>query len=262
MKAAEGTSAAFFVRNCIDDRMGGMIMKKLLKFLSGEFSGWKLWEVFYLVSCTAAIAGISFYLGDTLLGIASAITGTLYTLLAGKGKISCYFFGIFNSASYGYIAFEQKLYGDAALNWCWYLPMMFAGIVFWRKKMDQEQCVIKNYLPGVQRIILTLSCICGIAAMAAVLAYFGDKQPVIDASTTVLSIAAMYLTVRRCVEQWLLWILVNGISVFMWLRVYLAEGNSIATLLWWMIMLITGIIFLIQWQRDLKNQLISRKSGA
>mgnify|MGYP003306096511 CR=1 FL=1 len=136
------------------------------------------------------------------------------------------------------------------LNWGWYLPMMFTGIIFWRKKMDQEQCVIKNYLPGVQRIILTLSCICGIAAMAAVLAYFGDKQPVIDASTTVLSIAAMYLTVRRCVEQWLLWILVNGISVFMWLRVYLAEGNSIATLLWWMIMLITGIIFLVDFQNS------------
>ena len=183
-------------------------------------------------------------------------------LLAGKGKISCYFFGVFNSASYGYIAFEQKLYGDTLLNCCWYLPMMFAGIFFWRRQMDDEQCVIKNKLDLRGRIICAAVCAVSIMILAAGLFLAGGSQPVIDASTTVFSVAAMILTVKRCMEQWLLWILVNSISVGMWLRVYLNSGNSVATLLWWLIMLITGIIFYIRWQRDVSCAQSSRKSGA
>ena len=81
----------------------------------------------------------------------------------------------------------------------------------------------------------------------------GDRQPLVDSVTTILSVIAMILTVKRCVEQWLMWILVNAISVVMWLRVYLENGNSAATLLWWLIMLITGIIFFIQWSKDIRS---------
>ena len=228
-----------------------------------EFAGWQLWEVVYVTVCVAAIAVISVITGGTALGIASAVTGTLYTMLAGKGKISCYFFGIFNSASYGYIAYTQKLYGDAMLNICWYLPMMLAGIVCWRRRMDGKECVIKSSLGFRGRAVLLLSCIAGIVGYAIFLHYMRDAQPVVDSATTVLSVAAMILTVKRCVEQWLLWIAVNALSVWMWLRVYLADGNSIAILLWWLIMLITGIIFFIRWTMDLKSsQIISKKSGA
>jgi len=111
--------------------------------------------------------------------------------------------------------------------------------------------------------VLLLSCIAGIVGYAVFLHYMQDAQPVVDSATTVLSVAAMILTVKRCVEQWLLWIAVNALSVWMWLRVYLADGNSIAILLWWLIMLITGIIFFIRWTMDLKSsQIISKKSGA
>ena len=39
-------------------------------------------------------------------GIAAAVTGVLYSLWAGKGKLSCYFFGIFNSFAYGLISYQ------------------------------------------------------------------------------------------------------------------------------------------------------------
>ena len=98
---------------------------KILSLVSREFSGWRLWEAVYILFCTVAITVISVVLGGDVLGIASAITGTLYTMLAGKGKISCYFFGIFNSAAYGYIAFTQRLYGDAMLK---DIPMKRFGV--------------------------------------------------------------------------------------------------------------------------------------
>lgn len=231
-----------------------MIMwKKAVDFLRGEAADWRCWEIVYALFCTAAIAVISLVLGDNFLGIASAITGTLYTLLAGKGKISCYFFGIFNSAAYGYISFSQRLYGDAMLNWGCYLPMMFIGIIFWRNRRDDNSCVIKNRLSLKARLFTLLTSAAAVAVYGWILYRSGDSQPVVDAVTTVFSVAAMILTVRRCVEQWLLWIVVNAVSVVMWFRVWLNGGNSVATLLWWLIMLITGVIFFIQWHLSMQK---------
>ena len=70
------------------------------KFLKQELTGWHAWEVIYLLSVVTSIGVIAGYLGDTALGIASAVTGTLYTMLAGKGKVSCYIFGIFNTIAF------------------------------------------------------------------------------------------------------------------------------------------------------------------
>ena len=81
----------------------------------------------------------------------------------------------------------------------------------------------------------------------------GGRTPGLDSLTTVLSIAAMVMTVKRCVEQWILWIIVNACSVIMWLNVFLQEGGVIATLLMWCIALANGIIFYIQWTKEDKK---------
>ena len=224
-------------------------MNKVTAFLKGELDGWKLWEIIYIISCTAAICWISISLGDTLPGICSAVAGTLYTMLAGKGKVSCYFFGIINTILYGYIARQNRIFGDMMLNWFIYLPMMFAGIYLWIRRLDQENIVIKEQLSLSGRIAVVLICAVAIAGYAVVLKKMEDAQPVIDSTTTVLSVMAMVLTLKRCIEQWLLWTAVNLLSTVMWLRVWLASGggSSVATLLWWLIMLISGIIFFIQW---------------
>lgn len=217
------------------------------RYLKENFTGWRAWELCYAAVCTAAIAGISCCLGDTFTGIVSAVSGTLYTLFAGKGKTVCYVFGIVNTVLYGYIAKSYTLYGDMMLNWLVYLPMMFTGMVLWERKLDENGSVVKTALSWCGRAVLLVSAAAGIAGYAYILHKMGDAQPVTDAATTVLSVAAMIMTLKRCIEQWVLWTLVNGLSVFMWFRVWFAGNNSVATLLWWIIMLVTGMIFFVQW---------------
>ena len=227
-------------------------MNKIIHRTLQELSGWQPWEMIYIFCCTAAIGAISAYLGDNLIGIISAITGTLYTMFAGKGKISCYFFGIINTVTYGYIAYTQKIYGDMMLNLAIYLPMMFAGIILWKRRLDEDCSVIKASLSGIQRLCLLLINIIAILLYAVVLYKLGAVQPLVDSTTTVLSITAMILTLKRCIEQWILWTAVNILSVIMWCRVFFSTGGtSAATLIWWMIMLISGIIFYLQWRVSL-----------
>jgi nicotinamide riboside transporter PnuC len=59
----------------------------------------------------------------------------------------------------------------------------------------------------------------------------------------------MILTVRRAIEQWILWIAVDAIEVFMWYKTYSEEGSLISILLMWLLFLANGIYLLSLWIR-------------
>lgn len=229
-------------------------MKKIKKFIEGELTGWKTPEILWLLFCCISVIVLSQIMGDNIIGIISALTGVLYTVIAGKGKMSCYFFGVINTLLYGLISFKLKLYGEVMLNWGWYLPMMFAGFFCWKRKTGAQQIVRKTALTVKGRIIAALLSAAGIGAYAVILALMNGRSPVLDSTTTVLSVTAMILTVKRCIEQWLIWTAVNVISIIMWLRVYFDCGNSAASLLMWCIALANGIIFFITWFRDMEPE--------
>jgi nicotinamide mononucleotide transporter len=54
-------------------------------------------------------------------------------------------------------------------------------------------------------------------------------------------------------EQWLMWIAVNLIEVFMWWKVWTIDGNSISILLMWLVFLFNGIFFFIRWKKDTRK---------
>jgi nicotinamide mononucleotide transporter len=55
----------------------------------------------------------------------SAVTGILCVVLAAKGKISNWAYGIVNSVLYGYLAYRSGYYGDAIINIIYFLPTQF-----------------------------------------------------------------------------------------------------------------------------------------
>ena len=231
-----------------------MKMLNIPQFITGELTGWKKPEIIWLVFCCLSVIALSKIMGDDLTGVVSALTGVLYTVIAGKGKVSCYLFGIINTILYGWISFKLRLYGEVMLNWGWYLPMMFAGFVSWNRTTGEKRIVRKTVLSLRGRVIACASSLAGIAAYAVVLHFLNGRAPVLDSITTVLSVTAMVLTVKRCIEQWLIWTIVNIISIIMWLKVYLESGNSAASLLMWCIALANGIIFFITWSRELEPE--------
>lgn len=221
-------------------------------FGKNELRNWHVGEIFLMSAVLVAIVGITVVTGgDTVLGIVSAVTGIMYTLLAGKGKSSCYLFGVVNSFLYGLISMQSRIYGDMLLNWGYYLPMQFVGIYFWMKNYNPEKGEVrKRFLSWRARGIFLFSILIVWCAVAWGLGLFNARAPWLDSATTVLSISAMILSVMRCFEQWVCWTLVNTISIFMWYQVYKESGNSMATLLMWGIFLLCGLYFAFCWYKD------------
>ena len=72
-------------------------MLSLKEFIRYELKGWKRVEIIGLLLVFFIISFVSFLNQDSLIAFIYAICGILYTIIAGKGKVSCYFFGIISS---------------------------------------------------------------------------------------------------------------------------------------------------------------------
>lgn len=229
-------------------------MKMNSSILKNEISGWKKWEIGWLMGACLIIVILSIYWQDTLMGIISATTGTACVICTGKGKLSAYLFGLINSVLYAIIAYQATLYGETMLNAVYYVPMQFIGFFTWSKHMnDETNEVIKKNMKWSGRFILIASITAGTIGYGFILKAMGDAMPFIDAFTTVTSAVAMIISVKMFAEQWWIWVVVDVFTVYMWFISFIHGKENIATLVMWMVYLINAVIMLIKWEKEARS---------
>ncbi len=194
-----------------------------------------------------------------IIGSLAGIAGVLCVVLVAKGSIWNYLFGIVNVSLYAYISYKAALYGDAALNALYYVPMQFIGWWQWRKRgaalssdeaSDEGVQVKARRFTWRQRVILALGCAAAVVAGGFILRHFGDPQPFKDSTTTVLSIVAQALMALAFMEQWALWIITNVVSVVMWcICVSRGEAHAAVMVIMWVFYLLNSINGLRVWLR-------------
>ena len=184
-------------------------------------------------------------------GSIASIAGLLCVVLVAKGSIWNYLFGVINVSMYAYISYKASLYGDAALNALYYVPMQFIGWWQWRKRgaaMTASEAggqgvqVKARRFSWHQRMLLALGCAAAVVVCGYVLRHFGDPQPFKDSATTVLSIVAQALMALAFMEQWILWIITNIISVAMWcICVARGEAHAAVMVIMWVFYLLNSL---------------------
>ena len=194
-----------------------------------------------------------------IIGSLAGIAGVLCVVLVAKGSIWNYLFGIVNVSLYAYISYKAALYGDAALNALYYVPMQFIGWWQWRKRgaalssdeaSDEGVQVKARRFTWRQRVFLALGCAAAVVAGGFILRHFGDPQPFKDSTTTVLSIVAQALMALAFMEQWALWIITNVVSVVMWcICVSRGEAHAAVMVIMWVFYLLNSINGLRVWLR-------------
>ncbi len=227
-------------------------MDRVSEFLKKELQGFKSTEITGLLIVVGAILFNYIMLHDSKIAVVSAICGILYTVIAGKGKISCYIFGLTGSGFYAYLSFINNLWGNCLLYLCYYIPMQILGILNWKNHLKKETNEI--YKTGVNkkdRGKLVLVSIMLSALGFWILKLTGDSHPLADGISTSLSLVGMYLTVKRCIEQWVVWTIVNLITVIMWFKVVSTGMRAYSTILMWSVYLVLGIYFYVCWKKEL-----------
>lgn len=233
---------------------GRFVVRKVRTWLQNEISGWKKWEVAWLITACAIIVALSIYWQDTWMGILSATTGAACVICTGKGKLSAYVFGLVNSVLYAIISYQAALYGETMLNALYYVPMQFVGFYTWSRHMNTETNeVIKKNMKWTGRLMMTAFILAGTIGYGLLLRAMGDAMPFVDAFTTVTSVAAMLISVKMFAEQWWIWVVVDIVSVYMWFQSFLQGQEYIATLIMWLVYLVNAVIMLVKWEREAKR---------
>lgn len=232
-------------------------MDAIKKFVKSELSGWKPFDVIWLVFATAVILGLSIYWKDSPVSLWAAVTGVCCVILTGKGKRSSFIFGLVNTILYAIVALWAKYYGEVMLNLIYYLPMNFVGFIAWKKYMNDETGeVIKERLSLSKSIVVYAITAVSIVIYGYILKRMGGNLPYVDSMSTVVSVVAQVLSIKRLTEQWVLWIVVDIVTVFMWAVDFMKGGESISTLAMWSIYLINAFIMFIRWYKEAKKNAV------
>lgn len=231
-----------------------------------------LYDWFLIVGVIASNLIYSLLSGSLdIVGSVASVAGVLCVVLVAKGSIWNYLFGIVNVSLYAYISYKAALYGDAALNAFYYVPMQFIGWWQWRRRgaaVSEAEAAGKGVQVRArrfswrQRAVLAAGCLAAVVAGGFLLRYFGDPQPFKDSTTTVLSIVAQALMALAFMEQWVLWIITNIVSVVMWtICVIRGEAHAAVMVIMWSFYLLNSINGFRVWLR-LSGQPSEDGSGA
>lgn len=223
------------------------------------FGEWSLFEKVWLLLFTSVNVYLFLAWDDTVTGLIASLTGMLCVVLVAKGKISNYAFGLVNVSLYAYLAYQQGLMGEFQLNAFFYIPMQFIGFYLWHRASRTEvagaaKMVKVKVFSWKEWIITFIVSVFGILTYGAYLEANGGTQAYLDATTTVLSIVAQVLMVQRFAEQWLVWIVINVLSIILWTKAYMLTGNDITIMVMWSAYLVNSVYGYINWLKMSKEE--------
>ena len=188
--------------------------------LKEEFlSGWKPFEVAWVVIFLAAQIIAYVLMPDSPLGMISGIAGILCVVFVSKGKISNYFFGLIFAYTYFYVSWGSNFLGEMNTALYVYIPSQFIGYFMWKQNMQNDngsESVVAKALTPKGWVILLVSVAIGTLFFVQALKAAGGSSTGLDGLTTIITVAAQLLMILRYREQWLLWIVLNVLSIWLW----------------------------------------------
>jgi len=154
------------------------------------------------------------YIQKNWIEIVGAILSLIYLYLSINQKVSLWFFGIVSSVFYIVVFFQSKLYADMSLQF-YYVVISVYGWINWKhgKSGDKEE------LPTTKAsgtLLIKISIATGLIYLVYyfVLAKFTDSTiPKVDSLVGALSIIGTWMLARKLLENWIVWIVVDGLCV-------------------------------------------------
>jgi nicotinamide mononucleotide transporter len=165
-----------------------------------------------------------------------------------KESILAYPFGIVNVLIYVYICFNAKLYAYAGIN-LFYFVMSVYGWYAWTVKDENARRITITRCSIRALIFNGLAMVFFFFLLLFLLKRFTDSVvPVWDALTTAIYIIGMWLLARKKIENWILWIAGDAISValFAYEKLYFSS-------LQFLVFTVIATLGYLEWKKKLSH---------
>ena len=182
----------------------------------------------------------------TVINFISAVCGVICIFFTAKANISNFIFATVNTIVYAIYLVYWHIWGTAALEILFYIPMNFISWYFWIKHRDQVMIhkTKAKKLTIFQNIYFAVFIVIMAWLYHIILVKIGGEVAWFDAFTLSIGIVATILELLRYREQYIWWIITDIVSVGMYIAhfdaVYLTKRS---------IYLIMAIVGLINWTK-------------
>jgi nicotinamide mononucleotide transporter len=184
--------------------------------------------------------------------VAGTLLGITYVFLSIRQNILTWLLGLLTSLLYIYVFFSSKFYADMVLQ-VYYVWVSIYGWILWSKgkKTGHGREELPVTLLSVKQAwrLLFVALILWLGIFAVLRYYTDSPVPFGDAFTTAFSIVATWMLARKILEHWIVWIVVDFVSLLLYLYKGLYPTSVMFVIYtaaaWW------GYV---EWKRSRKKQ--------
>ncbi len=183
---------------------------------------------------------------DHYVEVCGTLTGLLYLGFSIRQHYLTWPVGLLNALFYIAVFFSSKIYADMTLQF-YYVGISIFGWWSWHHgsapghSLDVTRTGTDLWLKIMSVFLLLF------AVIACVLVKFTDSSvPYWDAATTAMSIVATWMLARKKIEHWLIWVLVDAISIGLFI-----VKELYPTAILFLVYTILAVYGFIEWKKEL-----------
>lgn len=186
---------------------------------------------------------------DHYIEVCGTLTGFLYLGFSIRQHFLTWPVGLLNALFYVVVFFTSKIYADMALQF-YYVAISIYGWWCWLHGSATGHTLEVTRTAYNLWLKLMFASILLFVVIAFVLVRFTDSPvPYWDSLTTALSIVATWMLAQKKIEHWLLWVLVDAISI----GLFIVKELYPTTLLF-LVYTILAIYGYFEWRKELNPE--------
>ncbi|TWX51060.1 nicotinamide riboside transporter PnuC [Colwellia hornerae] len=173
-------------------------------------------------------ATVNYFTHLPLWELLAVISALFYVVLAAKENIWCWPAALVSTVIYSVIFYDVYLWMDALLQ-VYYLAMAVFGWYCWRNVSPAQNNATNNRNKSTVLTIQSWSLLfhlkvvvlltaCSLAVGWLMDNYTPTHFPYLDSATTVFAVFATYLVTKKVLENWLYWIVIDFVSIYLYLE--------------------------------------------
>jgi len=157
------------------------------------------------------------FLRNSLLELTAVVFAIVYLVLAVRENILCWFAAGISTLIFLYIFWDVKLYMESGLQ-VYYLGMAVFGWYQWRLANDGSTS-LQVSMWSMREHLLALVLIALLTFTSGYLLHSGTdaRLPYLDSLTTWGSVVTTFMVVRKVLENWIYWLVIDSISIYLYI---------------------------------------------
>ena len=180
----------------------------------------------------------------------AVITALAYVVFAARENIWCWPMAMLSTVIYTVVFYDVYLWSDSLLQ-VYYFGMAVYGWYCWRNiaPSDPQSGFESHQKIQSWSIFIHVKAIGILTALAMLVGWLMDSYtptsfPYLDALTTVFAVFATYLVTKKVLQNWLYWIAIDALSIYLYI-----EKDLLPTAVLFILYVIIAIYGYMKWQK-------------